>query len=183
MPLRRASGVQSCLIPPLVWICSCIVERASRFAFISFLCLRIVVAAGGRVIEVHRCCCPGGLLGGLGAWLGGLGGISKRGCGLGWSCCFISFRFLCIEAAAGDHAIEVHRCCCPGGLLGGLRAGRGGLGACVVSIVYALVVQWGGGLLRRWWGISGRRISRWNASTSLLCVEVALGESYSSSGR
>ena len=24
--------------------------------------------------------------------------------------------------------IEVHRCCCPGGLLGGLRAGRGGLG-------------------------------------------------------
>ena len=110
------------------------------------------------------------------------GHISKRGCGLGWSCCFISFRFLCIEAAAGDHAIEVHRCCCPGGLLGGLRAGRGGLGACVVSIVYALVVQWGGGLLRRWWGISGRRISRWNASTSLLCVEVAIGENYSSSG-
>ena len=41
---------------------------------------------------------------------------------------FISFRFLCIEAAAGDHAIEVHRCCCPGGLLGGPCAGRGGLG-------------------------------------------------------
>ena len=145
--------MRSCLIPPLVWICSCIVERASRFAFISFLCLRIVVAAGGRVIEVHRCCCPGGLLGGLGAWLGGLGGISKRGCGLGWSCCFISFRFLCIEAAAGDHAIEVHRCCCPGGLLGGLRAGRGRLGACVLSIVCAFVVQWGGGLLCRWWGL------------------------------
>jgi hypothetical protein len=84
-----------------------------------------VVAAGGLVIEVHRCCCPGGLLGGLGAWHGGSGGISKRGCGLGWSC-FVSFRFLCIEAAAGDHAIEVHRCCCPGGLLGGLAARRGG---------------------------------------------------------
>ena len=40
---------------------------------------------------------------------------------------FISFRFLCIEAAAGDHAIEVHRCCCPGGLLGGIAPGRGGL--------------------------------------------------------
>jgi hypothetical protein len=65
----------------------------------------------------------GGLLGGLGAWRGGSGGISKRGCGLGWSCCFVSFRFLCIEAAAGDHAIEVHRCCCPGGLLGGLSVG------------------------------------------------------------
>ena len=44
-------------------------------------------------------------------------------------CYFVSFlRFLCIEAAAGDHAIEVHRCCCPGGLLGGPCAGRGGLG-------------------------------------------------------
>jgi hypothetical protein len=35
----------------------------------------------------------------------------------------------------------------------------------------------------RWWGLFGRRISRWNASTSLLCVEVAVGENYSSSGR
>jgi len=50
--------------------------------------------------------------------------------------------------------------------------------------VYALVVQRGGCLpLHRWWGLSGRRISRWNASTSLLCVEVAVGENYSSSGR
>ena len=47
---------------------------------------------------------------------------------LGWSFCFVSFRFLCIEAAAGDHAIEVHRCCCPGGLLGGPCAGTGGVG-------------------------------------------------------
>src|ERR1700690_1254973 len=102
--------------------------RGSRYAFISFLCLRIVVAAGGRVIEVHRCCCPGGLLGGLGAWHGGSGGISKRGFGLGWPCFFISFRFLCIEAAAGDHVMEVPGCCYPGGLLGGLCSGRGGLG-------------------------------------------------------
>jgi uncharacterized membrane protein YcfT len=53
----------------------------------------------------------------------------------------------------------------------------------VVSIVYALVVQRGGGLLNRWCGLSRRRISRWNASTPLLCVEVAVGENYSSSGR
>jgi len=46
--------------------------------FISFLCLRIVVAVGGQVIEVHRCCCPGGLLGGLGAWRGGSGGTFLR---------------------------------------------------------------------------------------------------------
>ena len=71
--------------------------------FISFLCLRIVVTACGQVIEVHRCCCPGGLLGGLGAWRGGSGGhISKRGCGLGWSFYFVSFCFLCIEAATGN---------------------------------------------------------------------------------
>ena len=79
------------------------------------------------MIEVHHCCCLGGLLGDLGAWRGGSGGISKRGCGLGWSC-FISFHFLCIKVAAGDYAIEVHHCCCPGGLLGGPCAGRGGLG-------------------------------------------------------
>ena len=67
----------------------------------------------------------------------GRGGISKRGCGLSWSC-FVSFRFLCIEVAEGDHAIEVHRCCCPGGLLGGLRAGRGGLGGiCCFNYVCA----------------------------------------------
>ena len=53
---------------------------------------------------------------------------------------FISFCFLCIEAAAGDHVIEVHRCCYPGGLLGGLSAGRVG-GNFFVSTVYALVVQ------------------------------------------
>ena len=78
------------------------------------------------------------------AWRVG-GHISKRGCGLGWSCCFVSLCFLCIEAAAGDRAIEVHRCCCPGGLLGGLSAGSGGegWGALVLSIVYALVVQHG----------------------------------------
>ena len=118
------------------------------------------------------------------AWRVG-GHISKRGCGLDWSFCFVYLCFLCIEAAAGDHAIEVHRCCCPGGLLGGLSAGSGGdgWGALVLSIVYALVVQRGGGLLHRWWGLSGRRISRWNTSTSLLCVEVAGGENYSSSGR
>ena len=35
---------------------------------------------------------------------------------------FVSFCFICIEATAGDHVIEVHRCCCPGGFLGGLNA-------------------------------------------------------------
>ena len=86
-----------------------------------------MVATGGQVIEVHRCCYLGGLLGGLGAWHGGSGGISKRGCGLGWYC-FISFRFLYIEAVVGDHPIEVHYCCYSGGLLGGLGAWRGGSG-------------------------------------------------------
>jgi len=41
---------------------------------------------------------------------------------------FISFHFLCIEATTGNHAIEVHCCCCPSGLLGGPCVGRGGLG-------------------------------------------------------
>ena len=73
--------------------------------------------------------------------------------------------------------IKVHHCCCPGGLLDGLSVGSGGegWGALVLSIVYALVLQRGGGLLHRWWGLSGRRISRWNALTSLLCVEVVVG--------
>ena len=57
--------------------------------------------------------------------------------------------------------------------------GGEGWGLFVVSIMYVLMVQWGGGLLHRWWGLSGRRISRWNASTFLLCVEVAVGENYS----
>lgn len=77
-----------------------------------------MVAIVSQVIKVHHCCYPGGILCGLGAWHGGSGGISKRGCGLGWSC-FISFQFLCIEATTGDHAIKVHRCYYPGGLLGG----------------------------------------------------------------
>jgi len=76
---------------------------------------------------VHHCCYLGGLPGGLGVGQGGSGGISKRGCGLGWSC-FISFYFLFSEATAGNHVIKVHRYCCLGGLLGGLCAGRGGLG-------------------------------------------------------
>jgi len=42
---------------------------------------------------------------------------------------FISFRFLCIKVAAGDHVIKVHCCFYLGGLLGGPCAGRGGLGA------------------------------------------------------
>ena len=46
--------------------------------FISFLCLRIMVATVGQVIEVHRCCYPGGLLGVLGAWRGGSGGTFLR---------------------------------------------------------------------------------------------------------
>ena len=86
-----------------------------------------MVATGGQVIEVHHCYYPGGLLGGLGAWRGGSVGISKRGCGIGWSC-FISFHFLYVEAAAGNHAIEVHHCCYPSGLLGSPCVGRGGLG-------------------------------------------------------
>ena len=63
------------------------------------------------MIELHHCCCPGGLLGGI-----------------GWSC-FISFHFLCIEAATRNHASEVHHCYYPSALLCGLYVGRGGLGA------------------------------------------------------
>ena len=55
----------------------------------------------------------------------GRGGISNRGCRLGNSPS-TSFFFLCSEVAAGDQVIEVHCCCCPGGLLGGLAAGREG---------------------------------------------------------
>jgi len=94
--------------------------------FISFCFLCIEATASDHVIEVHHCCCPGGLLGGPCAGRGGLGGISKGGCGLGLSC-MISFPCLCVEAAAGDHPIEVHCCCYPGGLLGGIGAGHGGL--------------------------------------------------------
>jgi len=57
--------------------------------------------------------------------------------------------------------------------------GRGGegWGELVVSIVYVLMVQRGRGLLlHRFSGLYGRRISRCNALTSLLCVEVAVGE-------
>ena len=43
-----------------------------RPLFISFLFLLIEAAVGGREIEVHRCCCPGGFRGGLGAGWGGL---------------------------------------------------------------------------------------------------------------
>ena len=94
--------------------------------FISFRFLCIGAAAGDHAIEVHRCCCLGGLLGGPCGGRGGLGGISKGGCGLGLSC-MISFPCLCVDATAGDHPIEVHPCCCPGGFLGGLGARRGGL--------------------------------------------------------
>jgi len=48
--------------------------------------------------------------------------------------------------------------------------GGEGWGAFVVSIMYVLVVQWGGGLLRRWWGISGRSISK--ASSASYCLRV-----------
>ena len=96
-----------------------------------------MVATGGQVIKVHCGCCPGGLLGGLSVWRGGSRGISKRGCGLSWSC-FISFHFLCIEATVSNHVIKVHHCCCPGGLLDGLRVGRGGLGGiCCFNYVCA----------------------------------------------
>ena len=105
-----------------------------------------MVTTGGQVIEVHRCCCQGGLLGGLGAWRGGSGGISKRGCELGWSC-FISFLFLCIEVAVGDHAIEVHHCYYPGGPcvgrggFGGISKGGCGLGlSCMISFPCLCVV-------------------------------------------
>jgi hypothetical protein len=60
--------------------------------------------------------------------------------------------------------------CCACGCLGGLGAWRGGSGGISKREVVGSV-----GLL------FGRRISRWNASTSLLCVEVAVGENYSSS--
>ena len=51
-----------------------------------------------------------------------------------------------------------------------------GWGAPVISVAYVLVVQQEGALLHRWWWPSGRRILRWNASTSLLCMEVSVGE-------
>ena len=92
------------------------------------------------MIEVHHCCCLGGLLGGLGAWHGGSGGISKGGYGLGLSCT-ISFPCLCVKAAAGDHPIEVHCCFHPGGLLGGIGVGRGGLyGLSVIGFVWSIVL-------------------------------------------
>jgi len=96
--------------------------------FISFCFLCTEAATGNHAIKVHRCCYPGGLLGGPCAGMCVLGGISKQRCGLDLSC-MISFPFLCVEAAAGDHPIEVHCCCCPGGLLGGIDAGRGVCGA------------------------------------------------------
>ena len=93
----------------------------------SFFFLCSEVAAGDQVIEVRCCCCPGGLLGGLPAGREGLQGIFKRRRGVGCSP-FIYLLCFRIEVAAGDRVIEVHRCCCPGGLLGGLGAGRGWLG-------------------------------------------------------
>jgi len=44
---------------------------------------------------------------------------------------------------------------------------------------WSLNLQWGRGLLHRWWVPSARRISRWNASTFLLYMEVTVGEKYS----
>jgi len=50
---------------------------------------------------------------------------------------FISFLFLHIEAVTGGREIEFHRCYCPGGFLGGLGAGRGGL-----WLIYNIYVVW-----------------------------------------
>lgn len=67
----------------------------------------------------------------------GWGGHSNRGFRLGHSP-FTSLFFLCSDAAIGDQVIEVHYCCCLGGLLGGLTVGWEGLEGifkrrCVVS--------------------------------------------------
>ena len=59
---------------------------------------------------------------------GGVGWAAFLREGAGSVClCMISLPCLCVDAAAGDHPIEVHCCCCPGGLLGGIGVGRGGL--------------------------------------------------------
>ena len=96
------------------------------YCFISFPFLCIEASETDHVIEVHNCYYSTGLLGGLCVGRGGLGRISKGGCGLCLSC-IISFPFLCVQATAGDHVIKVHYCCCLGGLLGGIDAGWGGL--------------------------------------------------------
>ena len=108
--------------------------------FISFRFLYIEAAASDHVIEVHCCYYLGGLLGGPCAGTGGLGGIYKGGYGLVLSC-MISFPCLCVEVAVGDHPIEVHCCCCLGGLLGGIGAGRGRLcGLSLIGFVRSVVL-------------------------------------------
>ena len=79
-----------------------------------------------QAIEVHRCCCPGGLLGGLGAGRGRLGGILERErereiVGLVVLHLFPLFAF----ASGSPQALEVHYCRCRGGL-GARRGGFGG---------------------------------------------------------
>jgi len=117
--------------------------------FIYLLFLSIEVTVGDRVIEVHRCCCPGGLLGGLGAGRGRLGGILERErefVGLVVLHFFPLFAF----ASRSPQAPEVHYCCCLGGLLGGLVAGRGGFGGpfliescfCSLPFVCSLWLSW-----------------------------------------
>jgi len=108
--------------------------------FISFHFLCIEATACNHAIEIHVCCCLSGLLGGPCAGRGGLGGIYKGSCSLDLSC-MISFTCLCVEATTGNHPIEVHCCCCRGGLLGGIGAGRGGLcGLSMIGFVWLVVL-------------------------------------------
>ena len=104
------------------------------FAFVSRVLQAIIRLRS--TIEVHYCCCPGGLLGGIGAGRGGLYGLSMIGFAEGHPL-FISFLFLHIEASASDQEIEVHHCYYLGGFLSGLGVGQGGLG-----LIYNIEVAW-----------------------------------------
>ena len=53
----------------------------------------------------------------------------------------ISFPCICVEAAAGDHLIKFHYCCCPDGLLGAIGAEWGGLcGLSMIGFVWSVVL-------------------------------------------
>jgi len=110
--------------------------RLGLSCIISLPCLHVEDVASNHPIDVHYFYCLGGLLGGIDAGCGGLYGLSIIGFDVGHPL-FISFLFLCIEAAAGDLEIEVHRCCCLGGFLGGLGVRQGGLG-----LIYNIEFFW-----------------------------------------
>ena len=106
----------------------CVGCRATQ----SLLLFEYVLVLWSKPLDLHL----GGLLGGISAGWGGLYGLSMIGFAVSRPL-FISFLYLRIEATVGDQEIEVHHCCCPGGFLGGLSVGWGGLG-----LIYNIEVMW-----------------------------------------